>query len=145
MATGMLFSVVCSEDVPFLADAAVARETADTVVGDAVVDIFRGACSVWTKAPLPAGYRDAVHSEAETLVLSGELDPVTPPRWGEHVLAHLPNGRHVVVPGAGHGTTSSPCVLAIVGAFLDGLEPDTTCLESERRPPFFIDFAGPPA
>jgi pimeloyl-ACP methyl ester carboxylesterase len=145
MSTGMLFSIVCSEDVPFLADDEIARETADTVVGDVVVGIFREACEVWTKTQLPAGYRDPVKSDAPTLVLSGEVDPVTPPRWGEHVLAHLPNGRHLVVPGAGHGTTSSPCVLEIVGAFLDGLDPDTTCLESERRPPFFIDFAGPPA
>jgi hypothetical protein len=61
------------------------------------------------------------------------------------VLRHLPNGRHVVVPGAGHGTTSSSCVGEIMAAFLDGVEIDTGCLASEQRPPFFVDFAGPPA
>lgn len=145
MAQGMLFSVVCSEDVPFLDDATIARETGGTFLGDTVVELFRDACSVWTTTPLPSGYRDPVASDAPTLVLSGALDPVTPPRWGEHVLAHLPNGRHVVVPSAGHGTIQVECVRGIVGAFLDGLELDTTCLDEQRRPPFFIDFAGPPA
>jgi pimeloyl-ACP methyl ester carboxylesterase len=145
MSTGMLFSVVCSEDVPYLDEATAARETKDTVVGPEVVKLFRDACSVWSSTDVPAGYREPVHSDAPTLVLSGELDPVTPPRWGEHVLEHLPNGRHVVVPGSGHGTTSVRCVRDIMAAFLDDLEPDTTCVESLHRPPFFVDFAGPPA
>lgn len=145
MSTGMLFSVVCSEDVPFLDEAVAVRETKDTVVGGVVVELFRDACGVWSRTDVPVGYREPVHSEAPTLVLSGELDPVTPPRWGEHALEHLPNGRHVVVPGAGHGTTSVACVRDIMAAFLDDLEPDTSCLESLHRPPFFVDFAGPPA
>lgn len=145
MAQGMLFSVVCSEDVPFLDDATIARETAGTFLGDTVVDVFRDACSVWTTTSLPAGYREPVESAAPALVLSGALDPVTPPRWGEHVLAHLADGRHLVVPGSGHGTTQVECVRHIMAAFLDGLELDTSCLEEQHRPPFFVDFAGPPA
>ncbi len=145
MSTGMFFSVVCSEDEPFIDDAAAAREAKDTVVGDTMVQVFRDACTVWGSTELPSGYREPVHSEAPVLVLSGELDPVTPPRWGEHALEHLPNGRHIVVPGHAHGTTSSSCVRDIMEAFLDDLEPDTSCLESLRRPQFFVDFAGPPA
>lgn len=145
MSTGMFLSVVCSEDVPFLDEAVAVRETNETIVGAAVVEWFRDSCSVWSRADVPASYREPVHTDAPTLVLSGELDPVTPPRWGEHALEHLPNGRHVVVPGAGHGTTSVPCVRDIMAAFLDDLELDTSCLESLHRPPFFVDFAGPPA
>ena len=37
------------------------------------------------------------------LIFSGNMDPVTPPKYGEEVASHLPNGRHVVIPEAGHG------------------------------------------
>jgi len=145
MASGMMLSVVCSEDVPFLADAAIARDSDGTFLGDAVVRVFRNACAVWRTTELPAGYRDPVRLDVPALVLSGELDPVTPPRWGEHVLPHLSAGRHLVVPGSGHGTTTQACVRDIMAAFLDDAEPDTACLQELRRPPFFVDFAGPPA
>ena len=35
------------------------------------------------------------------LILSGDLDPVTPPRWGEAMKNHFPGALHVVVPGTG--------------------------------------------
>ena len=38
-------------------------------------------------------------SPMPTLVMSGELDPVTPPVWGEAIAKHLSNSRHVVIPG----------------------------------------------
>ncbi len=57
------------------------------------------------------GYFEAVRSDVPTLLLSGALDPVTPPRWGEEVLRGLGNARHVVAPGAGHGLEESGVVV----------------------------------
>lgn len=37
-----------------------------------------------------------------TLVIVGELDAETPPCYSEHLAAHIPGARLVVVPGAGH-------------------------------------------
>jgi len=145
MSIGMFLSVVCAEDVPFLEPDAIDGETAKTFLGTATIDTFKDACALWPRADLPDGYRDPVESDAPTLLLSGELDPVTPPRWAEHVLPHLTNGRHVIVPGAGHGTISNACALDLVDAFLDGEALDLDCLVELKRPPFFIDFAGPPA
>lgn len=145
MSVGLMYAVLCSEDVPFIDADAVARETANTVIGTTLVDVFTEVCSLWPRAELEPGHREPVHSDAPALLLSGELDPVTPPRWAEHVLPHLPEGRHVIVPGAGHGTASIPCVAEVVEAFLDGDEPSLECVGTLERPPFFIDFAGPPA
>lgn len=143
MAQGMFLSVVCAEDVPF----ALAKPSEpDTFLGDAFVTLLRDACAQWPRAALEPGYRDPVVLEQPTLVLSGALDPVTPPRWGEHALQGLSAGRHIVVPGAGHGTIADPCVAQLVHAFLDGDDDfDAGCVEQSVRPPFVLDLAGPPA
>jgi hypothetical protein len=80
------------------------------------------------------------------LILSGADDPVTPPTWGDEVAPHLPNARHIVVPGAGHITLSRGCVPQLVGTFLAdgsvaGLDP--ACTNVLTRPPFFVTPTGP--
>lgn len=80
------------------------------------------------------------------LVLSGDLDPVTPPSWGEAVTRHLQNARHIIVPGTGHGAVATGCGARLVQEFvdrgaIDGL--NTSCLEGLERPPFFLTPAGP--
>jgi pimeloyl-ACP methyl ester carboxylesterase len=142
---GMFLSVVCAEDVPFIDEAATAPNDA-TFLGRGYLDIVRESCASWPTAPLEPGYRDPIALEHPTLVLSGELDPVTPPRWGEHVLPHLRAGRYIVVPGSGHGTMSVPCVTNMIETFLNGSDTlEIGCLGDTARPPFFVDRAGPPA
>lgn len=142
---GMFLSVVCAEDVPFI-DPAVLADGERTMLGSRYVDVLRESCAVWPRAELPAGYREPVRLDIPTLVLSGALDPVTPPRWGAHALETLSAGHHVIVPGAGHGTLHYECIGGIVQAFLDDAGAlDVACTESLVRPPFFVDFAGPPA
>jgi hypothetical protein len=60
-------------------------------------------------------------------------------------MAHLSDARHVIVPGTGHGTLGVDCVAELVAEFLDGKEPDPSCVATVARPPFFVDLAGPPA
>jgi hypothetical protein len=80
------------------------------------------------------------------LILSGDVDPVTPPPWGEAVARHLKNARHVAVPATGHGVVGTPCGQRLIEQFLEdgsaaGL--DTSCIGDVRRPPFFVTPAGP--
>jgi len=142
---GMFLSVVCAEDVPFIDEAAAAANDA-TFLGRGYVELVRRSCAKWPAATLERGYRDPIALEHPTLVLSGELDPVTPPRWGEHVIGNLRAGRHIVVPGSGHGTMTVPCVTNMIQTFLDGSDTlEIGCLGDSTRPAFFIDRAGPPA
>ena len=104
------------------------------------------ACAVWPRGELPDGYREPVRSDAPVLILSGELDPVTPPRWGDHAAAALPNSRHLVVPGTGHGTLRAGCATRLIGEFLDSPDPaalDASCLAGVARPPFWRSATGP--
>ena len=146
LAIGMFFSVLCSEDIPFLTMEEAARAAEESFLNELMTEQMQEACAVWPRGELPPGYREPVRSDAPVLIFSGELDPVTPPRWGEHAAATLPNARHLVVPGTGHGTMMAGCAAELIGQFLDagdasGLE--TECLAGIARPPFWRSATGP--
>ena len=109
-AEGLFLSVLCSEDVPFITEAEIDAETKDTFVGDHIVRALQASCRIWPRAELSPGARAPVTSAVPTLVLSGALDPAAAPRWGQAVADRLEHARHVVVPGAGHGTLGRDCV-----------------------------------
>ncbi len=52
------------------------------------------------------------------LLLSGELDPVTPPEYGDQVAAHFPRATHLVAPGQGHIVTTRGCMGDLVSEFI---------------------------
>jgi pimeloyl-ACP methyl ester carboxylesterase len=138
-------AVVCTEDVPFFpadADAGLDR----TYLGTTIVAALRAACSVWPAGELDGDLREPLLTARPALLLSGELDPVTPPAYGERVLAGLADARHLVGDGQGHGLAGVGCVPRLMRTFLEQLDPgslDATCLERETASPFFLDFNGP--
>jgi pimeloyl-ACP methyl ester carboxylesterase len=143
---GMFFSVICSEDAPFIQDEAITREASGTWFGPQMVRNMLEPCKVWPRGTVPEGYREPVSSTVPTLVLSGELDPITPPSWGEEAKKTLPNSLHVVVPGVGHNTAGLGCIQSLMADFVkkgtvEGLK--SPCSAELARPPFFTSFAGP--
>jgi pimeloyl-ACP methyl ester carboxylesterase len=142
---GLFLAVTCSEDVPRVDTAAAAREDATTVLGAYRVRQQAAACAGWPRAVLPADALAPVRSELPVLLISGELDPVTPSRGAELVAATLPNALHVVVPHAGHGyggMRGAECVDSLVIRFVragTGHGLDTSCLGEMRRPPFVVE------
>jgi len=139
---GMQLSVMCTED----ADEMQAREEdAGTLLGNDLITMSLAQCAVWPRGERPADFREPLRGEVPVLVLSGELDPVTPPRYGDEIVAHLPHGRHLVLPGQGHTTIGIGCMPKLTARFIDTLdaaELDTTCLEGLRAMPPFSGFYG---
>lgn len=143
---GLYYAIVCAEDAPFFDAAAVEREAKGTWFGPDMGLETLAICADWPRAPLPQGYREPVASDVPTLLLSGELDPVTPPAWGEDAKRTLRRSLHVVVPGVGHNTVGADCARTLMNDMLtrgsvEGLTP--SCGTSLTRPPFFTSFAGP--
>lgn len=148
VSVGMQFSVQCSGDVPRASASAVADAAADypglaaffaspSIISDYVFD----ACAAWQVEPLPASDEPLV-SDIPTLVMAGEYDPITPPRFGDQVAASLANASFHEFPGLGHGTSIlAECPRAIAVAFFD--EPskglDTSCIDRMAG----IDFVVP--
>jgi pimeloyl-ACP methyl ester carboxylesterase len=136
----MYLSVVCAEDVSRITDDESVGHGKGTVFGAALVDRAKTWCGQWKAATMPEAYFAPVRTEHPTLVLSGERDPATPPRWGELVAERLPNARHIVLAGAGHGVTALGCVPEIIDEFLTSGEPlavDASCAQRVTAPPLF--------
>ena len=145
MSIGMQLSVLCSEDAPRVTSDDVETESAGTVFG---VHLMRGqlkACEMWPRGEVDDSYFEPVTSAVPALVLSGDLDPVTPPGWGDSVAKHLKNARHVTVPATGHGVIGTPCGQELIRRFIErgGAEGlDVSCASRVRRPPFFLTPSG---
>lgn len=139
---GMQWSVICSEDAPrFQAPA----ESDDALFGAEAARAFFAACPVWPHQPAPAALTAPLKSDLPVLLLSGELDPVTPPRYAEQVLKGLPNGRALVARGQGHGTLNAGCMPRLLGQFIDTTDAkalDASCLDTLSYVPAFTSFNG---
>lgn len=140
--SGMSLSVICAEDADLLADR---PDDARLLLGDSLVRAFREQCTVWPRGTRPADFHRPVASDKPVLILSGEFDPVTPPRYGEAILKGLPNGRQLVAAGQGHSVMGRGCLPKLVARFVDTLETkalDAGCVADFGPTPAFIDFNG---
>jgi pimeloyl-ACP methyl ester carboxylesterase len=142
VADGMYLSVTCAEDVPFINQEEAAKLNANNPFGDYRVFQQTRACEMWPRGEIPPGFHDPVSSNAPVLIFSGNMDPVTPPKYGEDVGKHLPDSRHVIIPEAGHGVdglTDPGCIDRIAIEFLDKGDAkniDVSCVERMSPPPF---------
>ncbi len=139
---GMESSVICSEDADLLQPRPQDR---DTILGTRVMDGIHATCSVWPKGERPADFHQPLTTAIPTLLLSGQYDPVTPPRYAEAVLKHLSDARHLVAPGQGHNVIGAGCMPTLVRHFIEDLQPkqlDASCLKRLKPTPLFIDFNG---
>jgi pimeloyl-ACP methyl ester carboxylesterase len=146
MSIGMQLSVLCAEDFPRITVEEREREGQSTIFGQHLMETRMKACEFWPKGTVPPSYYDPVQSAVPTLVLSGELDPVTPPNWGALAAKTLSNAKHLIAPGTGHGVLGTGCGMRLIRDFFDrgnadGL--DESCLRALKRPPFFLTPAGP--
>jgi pimeloyl-ACP methyl ester carboxylesterase len=142
VADGMYLSVTCAEDVPFINQEEAAGLNANNPFGNYRVFQQTRACEIWPRGEIPADFHEPVSSNAPVLIFSGNMDPVTPPKYGEEVARHLPNSRHVIIPEAGHGAdglTDPGCIDRIAIEFLDKADTknlDVSCVERMAPPPF---------
>ena len=103
---------------------------------------LRRLCGRWPRGEVPDDYKEPVRSDVPVLMISGETDPVTPPRLAEAALEHLANGRHMVVPDGGHAPLTPGCVGRLMHEFIDtgtvrGL--NTDCVDKMDGRTFDLD------
>src|SRR3546814_17860442 len=64
----------------------------------------------WPEGKRPDDSHQPLASDVPALLLSGELDPATPPAYAERVVKTLPNGRSLVLRGQGHNVNGAACM-----------------------------------
>lgn len=148
IANGLYLSVTCAEDTVWFDDEDAELQNAGTAVGTLRTDAQRAACSVWPVGEIPEDFHEPVHTDRPVLIVGGELDPVTPPRYGREAAKHMSESRLVLIPRGHHSfdsLTHQECLEGlmrevILAGSADGL--DTSCVASMQRPPFVVEESG---
>ena len=99
-------------------------------------DLVPALCAAWHDPTVAPADRTPVASDIPTLLLSGQLDPTTPPRWADLAAETLTRSHSFVVPMAGHGVgMDTPCGRKLAGAFLHapGADPSPACSPRDRK------------
>jgi pimeloyl-ACP methyl ester carboxylesterase len=140
--TGLYLAVTCAEDAAGLDTAAIFREHRATILGEGRARQHLGACAHWPKRE--AQDYSSARITTPVLMLTGERDPVTPPRWSEIALKRMTRGRLVVVPAGAHGfggLQPRSCIPRIEADFIRSANPravDVSCAATLRRPAFVL-------
>lgn len=142
LSDGMRYSVICSEDEPFYQPG----ESGEGYIQDTFGESFPEICDVWPHQQVSDDFKQPVQSDIPVLILSGELDPVTPPANGDLAAQTLPNSLHLVIAGQGHVNIYRGCIPSLAANFIrnasiEGL--NSACIETIAPLPFFISFSGP--
>ena len=140
--SGMPLSVICTEDADRLKAAPADR---DALLGSMMVDAVRAQCEIWPRGERPIDFNEPARGDAPILILAGELDPVTPARYGEQILGTLDNAKLIVAKGQGHNVIGRGCLPKLVSDFMHDLDPktlDAACVDRLGPTPHFIDFNG---
>lgn len=143
---GAFYALECQEEIAYndLDRAYAQAETLRPEIADALLidveDTFT-TCELWNVETAPAIENEQVVSDLPTLVVAGDLDPITPPAWGQLAVSTLSRGYYFEFPGLGHGVTDSDeCPQLIMAQFLDNPDaaPDGTCIADMAGPDFYI-------
>jgi len=146
LAIGMHNSVVCSEDLPFVDLDAVDRDAMErSFLGQGMLDALSAICDVWPLGPVDDDLKQPLQSAVPALLLSGELDPVTPPANASAAAAGFADHANLVFRGQGHIQLGTRCAQTIIRQFLEsgtaaGLATD--CVDDVQPAPFFLNFNG---
>jgi pimeloyl-ACP methyl ester carboxylesterase len=112
----MHYTVVCNEDYPLYQSKNPLES--NLFLNAQMVQRYSEICSRWPKATMPDNYWQPVASDVPMLILSGAVDPVTPPLWGQLVQQGLPNAVHLIAPGGHHIVTTEGCMSQLVAQFI---------------------------
>jgi pimeloyl-ACP methyl ester carboxylesterase len=142
------YAVTCAEDAPRVTASDSSRILA-TLRAPSLAARNLAACGGWPRPPLPADFYAPLTSAVPTLILSGGLDPVTPPANGELVSKSLSNSRHIIAAGYGHIVSPHACAPRLIEKFIDAAGFATlpqSCLDylaTSKRPPTFSSLLEP--
>lgn len=90
-----------------------------------------GICAGWPVEEVDPAFKEPVVSDLPSLVLAGQFDPVTPPRYAQQVADTLSSSYSYEFPGVGHSVLlGSTCAQEIAQDFVQDptTEPDVSCI-----------------
>ena len=142
---GMYDAIMCNDGYREAAIASTAADRAEFPVLTAAIAVEGDAeaaaesCISLGLAPRPREQYAAVQTDIPTLLVEGDMDPITPPPLARVIEPGFTNGTYVEFPYAGHGPTRSvECAGDLLNKFYDDpeAEPDLACVDEMEVPDF---------
>lgn len=140
---GMRLSVWCAEEYPFASQQTIKEETNRYPITKGLSPETYSAtvCNTWKVNMQPATENVAITSDIPVLLMSGEFDSDTPPKWASQMRPNFSNSFHLVFPGWRHTVTtywSKPCGMESANAFFNdpSSEPRLDCFTKIKAPNF---------
>lgn len=140
----MPYAVICSAGSSAERRQEVLAQAQETALGRTLDFPFPEICDDLGIGLAAPELLQPIASAKPVLMVSGTADVRTPLENAEQVLAGLPNGRHLIVDGAGHGNDllfAAPAVAGEISAFLAGQEISSQRLRAE---PLWRQVPAPP-
>jgi pimeloyl-ACP methyl ester carboxylesterase len=133
VALGLLLTVQCSEEL------AVNQRVAEWPVSAWTWDLFAAACREWPRVNVPTRFRDRFSSSARALIISGEWDPTTGPRWAREMGTYFGRSTVLTISKGTHGLSDvAGCLSDVMAAFLDERAASTACLTELESRRYFV-------
>lgn len=142
---GLLFNITCNEDFPRISQSAFELDAENNFGGGDSHFGFKMVCPLWPQYRPDDTFYQPVTADIPTLILSGNLDPVTPPSNGDFSANTLPNNHHIVIENASHTVAMTTCASDMINEFLTSLKPkslDETCLDDIPNESFMTNLNG---
>ena len=142
---GMYDAIMCNDGYR---EAAIASDAADRAEFPILTNSFNvegsaeklaQLCVDIGAAPRPRSDYAPVETEIPTLLIEGDMDPITPPPLAHAIAPGFANGTYVEFPYAGHGPSRSvECGGDLLNKFYDDptAEPDLSCVDEMEVPEF---------
>ena len=142
-ALGLTLAVTCAEDIPRLTPAILADEQSNSFLAASLIKQVPQWCRSVDVPPVP--FREPSQIRAPALLLSGALDPVTPPRRAASAARNMAHAQHFIVDNAGHVVSPLGCAPRLLREFLDRPQRplDAQCLREIPQVSFQLGAAGP--
>jgi pimeloyl-ACP methyl ester carboxylesterase len=142
---GMYDAIMCNDGYR---EAAIGSITADRAEFPVLTNAFaiEGDAEAWAQScidigapPRPREDFAPVQTDIPTLLIEGDMDPITPPPLAHVIEPGFANGTYVEFPYAGHGPSRSvECAGDLLNKFYDdpAAEPDLSCVDEMEVPEF---------
>jgi pimeloyl-ACP methyl ester carboxylesterase len=143
--TVLHFNIVCNEDYPKISESMKRADANNNFAKGLSLEMVGKVCSAWPKYQPSSDFYQTVTADIPTLILSGDLDPVTPASNGEKSNDSLPNSHHIIAKNNAHIVASTSCGISIVNEFLEKQTPkglDESCLQDIPEETFMTGLNG---
>jgi pimeloyl-ACP methyl ester carboxylesterase len=158
ISTGMFWSVLCNEEIPFYTEELLAQ--ANVGVRPELIAASIDAnnpeslayqqriCAIFDLAPPPAIDNRAVVSDVPALVLAGRFDPTTPTEYSRLAASNLSNSYYFEFPSQAHAVDFyvPECAGPLAAAFLANPDeqPDGSCVDDYPEVAWVLPEEEPP-